>query len=99
MSIKGIFQKLMSGGAKKGLSPNEVELSSYIEEERLDRVKALLNEYRIKKNKEILFGNTLVSGGKSIIDADNVFGNVIHAKKLSHNKNIFFTWSYLRRVE
>lgn len=95
MAIKQILAKLMEGGGKKGLTPNEVELNSYLEEERLDRVKALLHKMRIKKNQEILFSNTLVSGGKGVLEAENVITGQKNTltpiqKKILDNRNLFF---------
>ena len=93
MAIKDILAKLMEGGAKKGLTPNEVELNSYLEEERLDNVKAALHKYRIKKNNEILVQNTLVKGTKGILESENVITkphNQIIQKKILNNKNLFF---------
>ncbi len=95
MGIKKIFEKLMDGSGKKGLTPNEVELNSYLEEARLDRVKEMLHEMRIKKNNEILFQNTLVKGGKGILEAENVITSPKHQispkiKNILHEESIFF---------
>lgn len=96
MAIKEIFEKLMNAKAQKGLTANEVELNSYLEEERLDNIKKLLHKMRVKKNQEILFSNTLVSGGQGILDSPNVItkeegsrGQIIPKKVFDH-KNLFF---------
>lgn len=93
MGIKRIFEKLMAGGAKKGLTPNEVELNSYLEEARLDKVKEMLHKFRIKKNQEILFSNTLVKGGQGVLDSPNVIANtksvVEPSKKILDSENLF----------
>ncbi len=94
MAIQKIPAKLMEGGGKKGLTPNEVELNSFLERDRLDKVKELLHKMRLKSNQEILFTNTLVKGGKGILDSPNVITNqkstLTHNKKILDNKNLFF---------
>jgi len=93
MAIKDILAKLANAGVKKGLTPNEVELNSYLEEQRLDQVKEALHQMRIKKNQEILFQNTLVKGGKGILESENVITkshSQIIQKKILNNKNLFF---------
>ena len=73
MAIKKIFEKLMGKGKPiKGKIPDEVELESYLEEERRKNIKKLVGKFREQKNREMFQENTLVSGRKSIVEADNV---------------------------
>jgi len=72
MSIKDLLNKVFSEKPRKGLSPSETELNSFLERDRMDKVKALLHQFKLKQNKELLFGNTLVTGGKGILESKNV---------------------------
>jgi len=104
MAIGDILKKLMGGSRAsegervKGMSPDEVELQSYMEEERRDNLKKLLGKYREKKSKEMLMGNTLVDQGKgSVIGAKNVMNgkstlikNSNNKKRTKNRRNIFF---------
>jgi len=94
MGIKQIFEKLMASKGHKGLTPNEVELNSYLERERLDNVGKALHQFRIKANQEILTNNTLAQGGKGILESPNVITGSNHklspkVKKILSNHNLF----------
>lgn len=93
MDVQKILKKLVEA-KPKGMSPDEVELNSYLAEEERDRIKQILGKYREKKAKEILLGNTLVSGKKGVLDAEDVITkshNSLISNKILHNKNLFFT--------
>lgn len=90
--MREIFDKLMSGKRTKGLSPDEVELNSYLEEEKRDQIKEILGKFREKKNRELILGNTLIKGKKSILDAEDILKNnnpIIKQKKILHSSNTF----------
>ena len=81
MGIKEILSKLtnMNKPQYDKITPDEMELQSYMREEQRDNIKKQLAYYRMKKNKEIIIGNTFVDqaraihGNKSILDAEDVF--------------------------
>ena len=72
-------REAMNGEQHEKISADEMELESYLREERRDELKKVLAHYRLKKNKEILIGNTFVDqareihGNKGILDTENVF--------------------------
>ncbi len=72
MSVQELLHKVFTNKPRKGLSPEEVELNSFLERERMDNVKSLLHKFKLKQNKELLFSNTLVTGGKGILESENV---------------------------
>jgi len=84
MTIIDTLKKFLNMNKFKGeqyekISADEMELQSYLNEERRDELRKLLAYYRIKKNKEILIGNTFadqareIHGNKGILETDNVF--------------------------
>lgn len=104
MAIGNVFRKLSEFGKRipkpgKGISSNEVELASFMEEKRQDEIKQLVDKFRRQKNQEILFNNTLANQGRSsIIDAkpiqqENVFNsrNTLLDTQIPKKRNLFFT--------
>ena len=84
MTIIDTLKKFLNMNKFKGeqyekISADEMELQSYLNEERRDELRKLLAYYRLKKNKEILIGNTFadqareIHGNKGILETDNVF--------------------------
>ncbi len=65
MAFKDIFNKLGSSGnrepPKKGMSPSEVEVRSFREQERQDNLKKELGQFRKKASNELLTGNMLAT--------------------------------------
>ena len=61
------------------ISADEMELRSYQREEQRDELRKVLAHYRLKKNREIILGNTFVDqareihGNRGFLEADNVF--------------------------
>ena len=90
--IKDILQKLFAPRGtdsehigSKGISAEELELLSYMREEERDALRRKLAEYRLKKNREILLGNTFSDQARS------VYGeiNILKAKNILSQENTF----------
>ena len=84
MAMGEILKKLFNRNrtvveGHRKLSPDEIELMSYKERERKDRIKMELARYRLRNNREMLIGNTYsnmsrqVQGNPQILGAKNVF--------------------------
>lgn len=57
---------------RRSLSADEVELNSYLEEERRDNIKKTLAIYRHKKDKELWHGSNILKA-KNILNSKNKF--------------------------
>ena len=72
-------EQMSSEPPHEKITGDEMELESYLKEERRDELRKLLAHYRLKKNSEILIGNTFadqareIHGNKGILETDNIF--------------------------
>ena len=94
--IREIFTKLFKreeGLQHPKLTPNEVELNSFKERERLDGVKKELAEYRYKDNQEVLIGTPLEKGrylhSPYIFKSTGVKPKGLKEVKPKEQKNVF----------
>ena len=83
--IRFLTKKRESGVSHPKVSADEVELKSYQEEERRDKIKELLGHYRKKKSSEMLIGNTFAEQSKKIYGDHSILG----AKNIFNDKNCF----------
>lgn len=69
----------------RGISPDEVELASYKEEERRDNIRIELAKYRKRKDHE------MIVGGHYAAMAKKIYGNpqLLKQKNLMSGKNCF----------
>lgn len=81
MALREILNKLAErrqesmeqGETNRKLTPDEVELMSFKERERLDNVKRELAQFRKQNAQEMIMGKNILTEGKSILDQENVF--------------------------
>lgn len=77
MTVKEFIQKLLNRETShvkgEALSADEVELGSYLRQERRDRIKRQLQYYRNKQAREDWTKASLFKGDGSIMKAKNIF--------------------------
>lgn len=71
--IKKLLNRETSHVKGDALSPDEVELNSYLKQERRDRIKKQLQYYRRKQAREDWTKASLFDGDGSIMRAKNIF--------------------------
>jgi len=78
--LSGIKKMFFGSGSReeeeliksRKITPDEVELKSYLEQERRDNIKKMLRYYRAKQRQEILVGQKM-EVGKNMLNSKNVF--------------------------
>jgi hypothetical protein len=90
MGIKEIIQRWAhrESANYEGISPDEVELNSYLRAERRRMIKERLAYYRNKEAKEIWGSSTFTKGDGSIIRAKNIFNDKHHMSNGRKNEPI-----------
>lgn len=77
MGVKEFIQKLLNREVShvkgEAISPDEMELSSYLKQERRDRIKQQLQYYRRKQAREDWTKASLFKGDGSIMRSKNIF--------------------------
>lgn len=86
--IQALFNNQNVQGRK--MTPNEVELASFKERERLDNVKKELSHYRKKDVQELLIGHKIETGSTIIAQKMNLLNRHKNKEKcLLNNTNYF----------
>lgn len=70
----------------QGMTPNEKELEVYLERERKQKIKKVLDHYRKKERKEFLQGNpenSVLTHGASLVDTPSRTGELQRKQKKS----------------
>jgi len=91
MGIGNIFKKVFSREPSKvheKISPTQMELKTYINQDRIDTEKALLHEYRKKETSKLM--ESSFDSKNQILNAKDLFmGKQEKSKKMGANNNLF----------
>jgi len=78
MTILGAIKRMLSPKGQEQqhfqkITPDEVELHSYQERERLDNVRKKLRKYRAQNDRDAIIGKCMLAEKGTILNAKNVF--------------------------